>query len=319
MLEALGLTAEQEALYRLLISRPRAAPAELGPAESVERDLAVLAGHGLVSQLSGAPARYVASPPAVALGALLAARREGLRTAELALAVLAEEHRQAASDRAAGDLIEVVTGVEAVRQRFLQIQWTARKRARCFSTAPFVAVPLEENTAEDEGVRRGVEYQVILDREVLAAPGAVAGAIASLRSGVQVRVADSLPIKLMMADSDLALVPLTSDVSAVPAAVVLHRCGLLAALEALFESEWERAYPLRLDSAELVEEKPSPITPMDRQILTLLLAGLTDEAVAGQLGMSLRTLQRRIRVLMDLAGARTRIRLGWHAAERGWA
>jgi hypothetical protein len=40
----------------------------------------------------------------------------------------------------------------------------------------------------------------------------------------------------------------------------------------------------------------------DRKILALLLAGLTDQAVANQLDLSLRTLQRRLRHLMDAAG-----------------
>ena len=54
-------------------------------------------------------------------------------------------------------------------------------------------------------------------------------------------------------------------------------------------------------------------------ILALLLAGMTDQALAGQLGLSLRTVQRRIRVLMDKAGVDTRIQLGWHAGREGWA
>ena len=57
----------------------------------------------------------------------------------------------------------------------------------------------------------------------------------------------------------------------------------------------------------------------DRQLLTLLLAGLTDQAVASQLGMSLRSVQRRISTLMAKVGAATRIQLGWHAARNGWA
>jgi DNA-binding NarL/FixJ family response regulator len=35
--------------------------------------------------------------------------------------------------------------------------------------------------------------------------------------------------------------------------------------------------------------------------------------------MSLRTVQRRIRGLMDTAGVDTRIQLGWYAARAGWA
>ncbi|MFB4294283.1 helix-turn-helix domain-containing protein [Nonomuraea sp. ATR24] len=324
MLEALGLTAGEELAYRRLIDGPRTAAelaAALGrPVTAVAEDLAALVGRGLVSRLPGVPARHVAAPPSVALGGLLTARREELRTAELALVALAEQHRMAAVDRAVGDLIEVVTGVEAVRQRFLQIQWAADKRVRSFSTAPFVAVTPDDNTAEEEVVDRGVEYLVMVEREVLATPRVAAGIIASIRKGVQVRVSDKLPIKLMMADGELALVPLTTDPGGEPAAVLLHRSGLLTAVEALFEAIWQRAYPLRVDaSGELAEEREAAIGELDRNILGLLLAGLTDEAVAGQLDLSLRTLQRRVRALMDLAGARTRVQLGWHAARNGWA
>jgi DNA-binding CsgD family transcriptional regulator len=317
VLEALGLTAGQEAVYRFLIDTPAVA-ADLAAAfgRPVEADLAALAGRGLVSSHDG---RYAAAPPSVALGGLLTARREELRTAELAIVALAEQHRMAAADRAVGDLIEVVTGLEAVRQRFLQIQWAARERVRSFSTAPFVAVPPSDNTAEDRGVDRGVEYQVVVERELLATPGVVAGTIDSIRKGVQVRVADKLPIKLMMADSELALVPLTTDPGGEPAAVLLHRSGLLAGVEALFEAMWQRSYPLRVSSGELEEQREPVVSELDRKILGLLLSGLTDEAVAGQLDLSLRTLQRRLRALMDLAGVRTRVQLGWHAARHEWA
>jgi sugar-specific transcriptional regulator TrmB/DNA-binding CsgD family transcriptional regulator len=324
VLEALGLTADEEATYRRLIEGPRTA-AELAAAlerslPAVEEDLLALTGCGLVSRLPGSPVRYVAAPPAVALGGLLTARREQLRTAELALLALAEQHRMAATGRPVSDLIEVVTGVEAVRQRFLQIQWAATRQVCSFSTAPFVAVPPGANTAEDQAVDRGVEYLVLVEREVLATPGVVGETIASIRRGVQVRVADKLPIKLMMADGELALVPLTTEPGGEPAAVLLRRSGLLTAVEALFESVWQRAYRLRVDAAgELTEERDGPIAELDKNILALLLSGLTDEAVAGQLDLSLRTLQRRVRALMDLAGARTRVQLGWHAARNGWA
>jgi DNA-binding NarL/FixJ family response regulator len=48
------------------------------------------------------------------------------------------------------------------------------------------------------------------------------------------------------------------------------------------------------------------------------MTGLTDEAVAAHLGTSLRTVQRRVRHLMDLTGGRTRLQLGFQVARRGW-
>ena len=86
---------------------------------------------------------------------------------------------------------------------------------------------------------------------MLAEPGAHDEAIDSLRSGLELRVVDELPLKLVLADADLALVPAgrpTTDGE--PGAVLLQRSGLLAALDALFEAIWQRAYPLELSSFE---------------------------------------------------------------------
>jgi DNA-binding NarL/FixJ family response regulator len=49
-----------------------------------------------------------------------------------------------------------------------------------------------------------------------------------------------------------------------------------------------------------------------------MLAGLSDQGVASQLGLSLRTVQRRLRHLQDLAGVKSRMQLGWYAARQGW-
>ena len=116
--------------------------------------LARLLERGLITTIRDGT--YVAAPPAVALGALITERRDALRTAELALARFAEEHRAAIADRSIGELIEVVTGVDAIRHRFLQVQHAARDQVRTFVTAPFVAVPPGDNPAENAVVERGV-------------------------------------------------------------------------------------------------------------------------------------------------------------------
>jgi DNA-binding NarL/FixJ family response regulator len=45
---------------------------------------------------------------------------------------------------------------------------------------------------------------------------------------------------------------------------------------------------------------------------------MPDKAVASQLGTSLRTVQRRVRELMDATATHTRMQLGWHVARNGW-
>jgi DNA-binding NarL/FixJ family response regulator len=273
--------------------------------------------------IRSADEQFTAAPPAMALGSLISQRRDGLRMAEHALVTFAEEHRAAMTGSSISDLIEVVTGVDAIRHRFLQVQHAARTQVRSFITAPFVALPPDENTAEPMALDRGVRFRAVLDRAVLAEPGIVHDAIDSLRNGVQLRVADHLPMKLVLADSDLGLVPLAMTEAGEPGAVLLHRSGLLDALDALFETVWRAAHPLELSGTEGGSEAPVEVGPhgpteLDRRILALLLAGLTDLTTATQLGLSPRTLHRRLRHLMDMAGVRTRMQLGAHAVRNGW-
>ncbi len=56
----------------------------------------------------------------------------------------------------------------------------------------------------------------------------------------------------------------------------------------------------------------------DLRLLRLLLDGLTDQAIAGKLDVGTRTVQRRVRDLIDVAGVHTRLQLIWHATRSGW-
>ncbi|MFC7243466.1 helix-turn-helix domain-containing protein [Catellatospora aurea] len=331
MLGVLGLDPEEEFVYRALLGRPSATAMLLAdlldrPEPVVDQALSRLVENGLALRSGGEA--FVAAPPAMALGALITERRDGLRIAEQALVTLAEEHRAAVAGRSISELIEVVSGVDAIRHRFQQVQQAARTEIRNFVTAPYLAVPPGSNAQEDAAAARGVRFRVVLERSVLAQPNIIDEVVDSLERGVELRVADQLPMKLILADSELALVPVTAPSAAQPGsepgAVLLHRSGLLAALEALFETVWQRAYPLELsslgsDGLPYVELDTDGPTELDRRILSLLLSGLTDQAVATQLDLSLRTLQRRLRHLMDLAGVDTRMQLGWHAARHEWA
>lgn len=126
-----------------------------------------------------------------------------------------------------------------------------------------------------------------------------------------------VPTKLVIADRALAMVPLTAR-GAEPAALVVHASGLLESLMGLFEAVWRESLPLRLGSSGAPEESDGGPDITDLEILTLLLAGMTDASVAKHLELGLRTVQRRVKGLMELSGVTTRLQLGWHAYERGW-
>ena len=126
-------------------------------------------------------------------------------------------------------------------------------------------------------------------------------------------------MKLFIVDGQQALLALEKDGDTVRSAMVIHPSSLLDALRRLFDGLWQRAVPIsqpgsRVDGAPALEAP----TDHDAVLLTLLATGLTDEAIARQLDVSQRTVQRYIRGLMDRLGADTRFQAGLQAARRGW-
>ena len=151
---------------------------------------------------------YAGAPPAVALG------RPDHRAAagSAPRGAGAGDARRAAPSAVAGqsisDLIEVVTGVDAIRHRFQQVQQAADHEMRTFITAPFVAVRPGRTPPSRPPSSAASASGRWSSRRRSSEPGATAEAIDSLRRGLELRVVDQLPIKLVLADADLALVPL---------------------------------------------------------------------------------------------------------------
>ncbi|MGC4948076.1 helix-turn-helix domain-containing protein [Streptomyces sp. DT224] len=312
-LEDLGLTADEAAVYQALIALPSSARPELAPAAGLSEErtgeaLHALVERGLVLRVADGR-RYAAAPPAVALGVELAARRERLQRAELTVARLAETYRTATADRAQRDLVEIVEGTEAIRTRYLQLQLSARSTIDIFSAgAPQAVTPAD--SAEVTAISRRVRVRAVVDQGFLSEPGASDEVAQSLADGVEVRTVTEVPYKLILCDGAVAMLPLHGREADVDPAVVL-RGGLAHVARELFEQVWQRSRPYQ-------EQPHADIDAVDAHILRLLLAGLTDTAVAGQVRLSVRTVQRRLQALMARADATTRLQLGWYARDRGW-
>jgi sugar-specific transcriptional regulator TrmB/DNA-binding CsgD family transcriptional regulator len=329
MLDVLGLEPAEEAIYRSLVTHAGASAADLAALTGRTRDevadaLTRMVARGLAATEPSVPAAgvtvvFTAAPPSVALGSLLRQRRDDLHQAEQDLAALAEEHRISTMGRQRSHVIEEITDINAVRHRFLQIQETAEHEVLSMVRPNLSVVPHRENVAEKAGLRRGVHYRAILDRKALSEPGMLEDAIASMAAGQDIRLVDHVPVKVVIVDRARAMVPLLPGPHEGPESMLVQSSGILDALIQYFESTWEHAHPLLPNGAsELVGTQPD-INDLDKRILTLLLSGMTDQAVASQLGLSRRTVQRRISELMIKAHAETRIELGWCAARRGWA
>ncbi|HEY8820946.1 MAG TPA: LuxR C-terminal-related transcriptional regulator [Dermatophilaceae bacterium] len=69
---------------------------------------------------------------------------------------------------------------------------------------------------------------------------------------------------------------------------------------------------------EISPRRAKQLDLRDARILSLLSDGRSDSTIARESGISVRTVERRVRSLMDRLGAKTRFQAGVQAARRGW-
>jgi len=321
VLRSAGLSPVAESTYLTLIRRGGARVAELadrmGLSEArVRRVVALLEREGFVHRTPPPGERIVPVPPELAVEQLIRRRYAELELTREAAHRLAAELRGRTSNRRTEDLIEVVSGRAAVGRAFERVQRSARREVRVLVAPPYAArSPVNATQFDREAA--GVVYRAVYDSTALEDPEVAAGVAAHIRAGEQARLAVALPTKLAVADRTLALLPLSWTAAAHHAALLVHPCGLLDALIALFETVWSQATPLTAGGLDRAPES-GDISAEDRELLALLVAGFTDEAAGARLGISRRTVVRRVRALMERTNSRSRLQLGWQAHERGW-
>lgn len=311
-LAAVGLTDLEEAVYEELSDRSSAALAELGDALSMSpRRLATvvrgLVQMGLVTQTTGRSPRYVVSNPDQAIETLARGVEEAVARARLRATELTRKARAAAERKDPAELIEVVEG-KAIAVRAVELERAARRQIRTFDKPPYVMSPDAENPNEPGKIEMGVQYRVIYDRSLLEDPRHVDRIRRCVRDGEQARTLADLPLKLMIVDDDVAIVPLTSvGHEHEGVSVFIRPSVLLDSMVAMFEALWVRSVPLQ---AGFLPDAVGDMDPGMTEILGLLASGLKDEAIARHLGVHVRTVRRRIRAALDALGVENRFQAG---------
>ncbi|KOX34778.1 hypothetical protein ADK67_03060 [Saccharothrix sp. NRRL B-16348] len=311
-LEPIGLGVAEGALYLWLLRRPRAERSELTAAlgmtaGSLSRAIGNLVEAGLATRLPGRPVRYVPAPPQVALDALTTRRAEQLdrlRGVTRDLAAMYEE----APRGGPGDLIELIEGGPAVRHHIAQIQLAARQEVLLIDCPPYLGGVPEHNVEELQGLRRGVAYRAIYHMPTLHDRERLAEISTYIEVGEDARTLSDVHMKMMIADRRVALIPLSFEMSETGSRILVHRSPLLDALIACFDMLWERAAPM---GAALRGGH------RDKELLTLLASGMKDAAIMRSLGITQRTMTRRMSALLEELGATTRFQAGIQANRRG--
>ncbi|KRF12319.1 hypothetical protein ASG90_15160 [Nocardioides sp. Soil797] len=328
MLQALGISTEETAVYRAVVRLGEARLIDVGTTvgeavKDVGAAVARLESLGLVAR--NPDDVVVAVRPDMAIDALVAERENELQRAVLAARAIADEFRAEQREEPSYGVADIVRGRSALQARYRQLQLGAREEVLTFDRPPYVAT-LGVNEDEVEHLTRGARSRGLYDTTAFDVPGQLDWLAAAAEAGEEARVIDGLPLKMSIADRRVALIPLTMDAESVGSmGLLIGPSALLDALVMLFEALWERAVPFEKafadpsadpSAAASAEASAHPAAP-DVQLLTLLTAGLGDDAIARQLKVSARTVRRRVAGLLDDLDARTRFQAGVQARARG--
>lgn len=327
-LSPLGIDTTTERVYRALLRTPGSTTGQLADLLAVSpvrlrRATATLERLGLVSRTPDTVTRFVPAAPDVGLAPLILDQEAQLgRVRTAAQQWMADYHTGRRSARS--ELFEIVSGTDAVLNRFDQLQRSTTNEILALDTPPYASkAGPRTNDLEFEVLQRGVRCRAIYDREALQrSPGAVEAILRYVAAGEQTRVTTSLPMKMAIFDRNVAYVPHSLQQHDVAGAIVVHRCSLLDLLLYVFEQLWERATPLNdhgVRTSDPPEHTSSASPDADvRRLLPLLASGMTDQAISRHLGWSYRTTRRRIAAMVEELATDTRFQAGLAAARRGW-
>lgn len=295
-----------EALYAELLQSPD------GPRPSRQSNEAVgeLTRAGLVREESGG---LVAVPVRLAVERWVIEQEARIRHARLAAS-----HFASMQGITSGGFLEVIRGIDQAREVMHQIETGANHEVLCFDREPYFSQSKGAiSTAQEAVSDRGVKYRVVYQQAVLEDPAILAAVRTAIGLGEEARTFPDVPIRMVIADGKRALLVLpygsgpSGDEPTDADAVLVYPSTLLDALVRLFDSIWGLAVPIQdLDDTSGSDEH--------RHLLRLMATGLTDASIARELGVSERTVQRRITRLHQLLGANTRFLLGVQAVKRGW-
>jgi len=309
MLQPLGISAEAESVYVALGPLTSASVDELAKLtgttpDEVRYTLEELRRLGLATEST--LGHWRALPLLDVVNHLKAQRLSEIELASVAAESL-ESHLLAAGETQ-DDEIKILVGRESIVAAHRELLDSAKREICFFDKGPYVQPrpDVTEEALQDEPEWRALERNISL--RVVYHPGFDPDRLTELglfaRKGERARTAP-VPMKLILVDSHTALIPSMRSYNPgheLRASIVRHAL-LVEALQWLFEAVWDSSVPIMTSFS-------ADSDPRRQMLVSLLMTGSTDSAIANTLGINVRSVRRWISELMDELGVTTRLQLG---------
>ena len=211
------------------------------------------------------------------------------------------------------DRVVVLRGEHELRTRAHHL-FVAEREFTCAASdmATWAAIEMADGMAARMRARidAGVRVRKVYNASILDDPAAAARLSVLAGVGLGVRLCRTpLSHETIIVDRKVAITA-GPPVDGVRNYAIVQSPDVVAGLAMLFEATWD-------SGVDLAEFDGPSLDERNREVAQMLGSGLTDEAAARKLGLSLRTYRRRVAELMELLEADSRFQAGLRARDLG--
>jgi sugar-specific transcriptional regulator TrmB len=252
-LQQLGLNAYESRSYLVLLGHPRFKALELAarahvPRQKIYEVLDSLVEKGFAQVVQEKTKLFSAVEPSLALPGYLGRKRltleqeltDNVRAGTALIDDLKSIYSEGQGGRGTLDFLRIVTEPTQTAAEYRRMLAEVKQEYLEFSRPPYAVDPLDEKLVKQAG-SKGVSCRLLLEANTLDQEHSQR-LTEYVVAGIQVRIADSLPMKLAVFDSQHGMIALLDPVITRPAwtAVVFSHEGMGEAMKGLFEVHWRR-------------------------------------------------------------------------------
>jgi DNA-binding CsgD family transcriptional regulator len=290
------------------------------PPDAVDRAAGVLHWRGMVDISN--PERWVVAAPDIAMRAYASAIERQARRARATADDMALIYQQTRDQARAGppEPVRVLSSIADLDGAMSQVLARARHRVDLMRAVPadpdhlVALINLRQSALSHAGVSE-IEVSAVYDSVTLELPDALSALRARSAEGEDIRLAPALPFSAIVVDSSFAVLDFRNIDATGRGSYLVESGPIVPAVRSLIHRVHEDAVPLPTPGRDLGGHPA--LSERDEVVLALLAAGATDSTITRQLGVSRRTVERRVQHLMAHLGATTRFQAGVEAGRRG--
>jgi hypothetical protein len=252
-LQQLGLNAYESRSYLVLLGHPRFKALELAarahvPRQKIYEVLDSLVEKGFAQVVQEKTKLFSAVEPSLALPGYLGRKRltleqeltDNVRAGTALIDDLKSIYCEGQGGRGTLDFLRIVTEPTQTAAEYRRMLAEVKQEYLEFSRPPYAVDPLDEKLVKQAG-SNGVSCRLLLEATTLDREHSQR-LTDYVAAGVEVRMADSLPMKLALFDGQHGMIALLDPVITRPSwtAVVFSHEGMGEAMKGLFEVHWRK-------------------------------------------------------------------------------